>query len=342
MINKEIKQLRQFLSEAKTCAIISHINPDGDAMGSSLGLYGYLRQHYPQLVLRVILPNQFPAYFSWIEGAKDALIYTENKPETADYLKRCDLIFCVDINHLSRLEELSKSVPKINVRKVLIDHHPQPDTKFDIVFSSIEMCSTSEFVYRIIDAMGDAKKLNKTTAEALYAGIFTDTGAFSYGIHTPQVFRIVADLMELGIDKDAIATRIFDSYSTSRMRLLGYTLKDKMQVFEEHQAAYIALSRTELDDYNFETGDTEGFVNYPLSIKGITFSAFFYENVDKSHIRVSLRSKGKEVSVNEVARQYFNGGGHFNAAGGKYFGTLQDCCTYFEDILQKISANKTQ
>jgi phosphoesterase RecJ-like protein len=202
------------------------------------------------------------------------------------------------------------------------------------------MCSTSEFVYHIIAAMGDAKKLCKTTAEVLFSGIFTDTGGFSYGIKQPQTFRIVADLMELGIDKDTIATRIFDSYSTHRMRLLGYTLKDKMQDFEEHKAAYIALSRKELDDYHFETGDTEGFVNHPLSIKSIVLSAFFYENVDMSHIRVSLRSKGKVISVNDLARQYFNGGGHFNAAGGKFFGTLQDCCTYFEDILQKIDVSK--
>jgi phosphoesterase RecJ-like protein len=336
-MNKDIQLFKKYLSRADSCAIIGHVNPDGDAMGAALGMQRYIAICRPALRTRtqVILPNRYPNYFGWMDGAQQILIYNENKKSTTDFLRSCDLIICVDFNALYRIEELGKMILPMLAHKVLIDHHPQPSSDFDLLFSNPDACSTSEIVYNIIKAIS-RKPIMPLLAESLYTGIFTDTGGFSYNIKNPQVFRIVADLLETGINKDAIATRIFDSYSSHRMRLLGYALKDKMNIMEEHKTAYIALSQDELSAYHFETGDTEGFANIPLSIKNVELSGFFYENTDRSHIRVSLRTKGNRVSANDIARQYFNGGGHFNAAGGKFFGALQDCCSYFEDIVQKV------
>jgi phosphoesterase RecJ-like protein len=231
---------------------------------------------------------------------------------------------------------LGAAVEKIAARKVLIDHHPLPDPAFDLTFSDAAMCSACEVAYHVIAALGDAKNLNRAVAEALYTGIFTDTGGFAFGACTPLTFRVAADLLEYGFDRDNVARRVFDSFTVSRMRLLGYTLKEKMKVFEDKHAAYISLTHNELQQYNFKAGDTEGFVNYPLSIADVVLSAFFYESEDTKHIRVSLRSKGKTLAVNDIAQRYFNGGGHFNAAGGKFTGTLNECCKQFEQILQEI------
>ncbi|GHU95837.1 exopolyphosphatase [Bacteroidia bacterium] len=337
MLNQQdISRLRQMVAEAKQAAIVAHINPDGDAVGATMALQGYLQQFHPHLIVQAVFPNQPPAFLMWVEGAKSSFCFATDKEKTLQYLQQCDLIFFVDFNNVDRLEELGARMRHLTARKVLIDHHPQPDDGFDLEFSDPSMSATCELMYLIMDALGDAKKLSVATAEALYMGILTDTGSFSYGIQTPSTFRVAADLMALGIDKNAIYSRVFDSYSEHRVRLLGYTLKDKMVVHPERKAAYIYLSRQELNDYHFEVGDTENFVNYPLSIKGIELSAFLYENLDASHVRVSLRSRGKNISVNELARTHFKGGGHFNAAGGKFFGTLAQCCAYFEEILQTI------
>jgi phosphoesterase RecJ-like protein len=292
----------------------------------------YLRQVYPHLTLQVIYPNKFPEFLAWIKGAQDAWIYSDNKERALAYLSACDLIFCMDFNQLSRLEELGEKIQNMDAKRILIDHHLQPDSAFDVVFSDPDISSTCELTYSIIEALGDKNKIQPATAEALYAGILTDTGSFSYNIKSSRTFRVAADLMELGIDKDAITARVNNSYNLERLRLLGYVLKDKMVVVAQ-QAVYIALSRQELEAYHFEQGDTESFVNFPLSIKTINLSAFFYESLDRSHIRVSLRSKGQKVSANALAQQHFNGGGHFNAAGGKFWGTLEECCAYFEKIL---------
>jgi phosphoesterase RecJ-like protein len=183
--------------------------------------------------------------------------------------------------------------------------------------------------------MGGKKNISVDAAEALYLGIMTDTGSFSYSVRTPATFRIIADLMELGADKECIASRVFNGYSEERLRLLGYSLKDKLKIIHQKNVAYIALSQEELKSYNFQSGDTEGFVNYPLSIQNVCVSALFTESMDKSIIRISFRSKGKDISVNDFSRKYFNGGGHFNAAGGKYFKSLEECCAYFEQVVME-------
>jgi phosphoesterase RecJ-like protein len=322
------------LSNAKRVLVVSHMNPDGDAVGASLAWRSYLRAAYPNMEVRVAFPNKFPEFLRWIEGAEQAMAYTDKKEATLDYIKNCDLIFCLDFNDLSRLEALGEALAAHSAPRVLIDHHLQPSEEFDLVFSDVSMSSASELVYHIVVALGGKPLLAKGAAEALYVGLMTDTGSFSFGVKTPKTFRMAADLMELGIDKDEVASKVYDSYSEKRMRLLGYCLHRKMRVFPKQKAAYISLSREELDEFCFQPGDTEGFVNFPLSIKKVALSALFTESQDKTHIRVSLRSKGKILSVNELARKHFNGGGHFNASGGKYFDSLKNCEAYFENILK--------
>ncbi|MDR1343415.1 MAG: bifunctional oligoribonuclease/PAP phosphatase NrnA [Prevotellaceae bacterium] len=322
------------LGNARRALVVSHMNPDGDAVGASMAWWSYLRSACPSMEVRVAFPNKFPEFLGWIEGAEQAIAYTDKKEATLEYLKDCDLVFCLDFNDLSRLDTLGEALSAHSVPRVLIDHHLQPAKEFDLVFSDVSMSSTAELVYRIVLALDGKPLLSKGAAEALYVGLITDTGSFSFGVKTPETFRIAADLMELGVDKDEVASKVYDSYSEKRMRLLGYCLHSKMRVFPKQKAAYISLSREELDKFCFQPGDTEGFVNFPLSIKKVALSALLTESQDKTHIRVSLRSKGKTISVNELARKYFNGGGHFNASGGKYFDSLKNCEAYFENILK--------
>jgi phosphoesterase RecJ-like protein len=303
-------------------------------VGASLAWWSYLKAAYPEMEARVAFPNRCPEFLRWVEGADQAIVYADGSESAQRYIKGCDLIFCLDFNALNRLDGMGEALASHAAPRVLIDHHRQPADEFQLAFSDISMSSTSEFIYRIVAALGGKPLLSKGAAEALYAGLVTDTGSFSFGVNTPETFRMAADLMELGIDKDEIANKIYDSYSEKRMRLLGYCLQSKMRVFPRHRAAYVALSRSELDEFCFQPGDTEGFVNFPLSIKKVRLSALFIESADKTHIRVSLRSKGKDLSVSELARKYFNGGGHFNASGGKYFDSLKNCEDYFEKILK--------
>ncbi|MDR3328578.1 MAG: bifunctional oligoribonuclease/PAP phosphatase NrnA [Prevotellaceae bacterium] len=327
-----VARLKALLGEARRCLIVSHVNPDGDAVGSSLAAWGYLRAAFPAMEVLVAFPNRFPDFLSWIEGADRAVSYLDSREAVHTYLQGCDLLLCLDFNDLARLEALGEALTACAAPRVLIDHHLRRGEEFDLVLSDPSASSTSELLYRVIVALEGKPLLSKGIAEALYTGLMTDTGSFSFSVNTPDTFRMAADLMELGIDKNEVAARVYDSYSESRMRLLGYCLQSQMRLLPERGAAYISLSREEMDSFNFQPGDTEGFVNYPLSIRGITLSALLTEATDKTHIRVSLRSKGKDISVNDMARKHFNGGGHFNAAGGKYFDTMENCKAYLEKI----------
>ncbi|MGL5913447.1 MAG: DHH family phosphoesterase [Bacteroidales bacterium] len=335
-----IQSLKTILNEAKNVIVVSHINPDGDAVGSSLAWSAYLRKAFSQLSVHTLFPNKFPDFLSWLQGAPEAMIYADNQEQALAVLKSADVIFCLDFNAMHRLEQLGKEVEQCAAKKVLIDHHLYPSEDFTLQFSDTSMSSTSEFVYRIICQLGGKNILNRDIANALYVGLMTDTGSFNFSVNTPETFRMAADLMEFGIDKNEISAKVYDSYSESRMRLMGYCLLEKMQVLPQYKAAYLALSRKELERFNFQSGDTEGLVNLLLSIKGVELAAFFTEALDRTHIRVSLRSKGKTISVNELSRKYFNGGGHFNAAGGKYADSLKNCEQYFEGILKASFANE--
>ncbi|MGL4364795.1 MAG: DHH family phosphoesterase [Bacteroidales bacterium] len=335
-----IPALKTLLDNSKNVVLIAHTNPDGDAVGSTLAWSAYLRKAFPQISVHTLYPNKFPEFLAWIEGAQEAIIYTDNREQALSLLQTADLIFCLDFNAMHRLEQLGEEINKLSSSKVLIDHHLYPSEEFTLQFSDTSMSSTAEFVYTIINQLGGKNLIDLSIANALYVGLMTDTGSFNFSVNTPATFRMAADLMEFGIDKNAISAKVCDSYNESRMRLMGYCLLNKMRIFPAHKAAYISLSRKELDEFGFQTGDTEGLVNLPLSIKGIELSAFFTESLDRTHIRVSLRSKGKVISVNELSRKYFNGGGHFNAAGGKFSDTLQNCETYFERILKEYQPNE--
>ena len=306
------------LSKRKNIVITSHFNPDGDAIGSSLALYHYLtlKEHN----VSVMVPNAFPAFLAWMPGSDKILIYEENKSICNNLLSKAEIIFCLDYNAIHRTGPLQSSILEAVATKVLIDHHLEPvSAHFNYLFSNVDTSSTGELVYDYIVKLGDAELLNKDIATGVYVGIMTDTGSFSYSCNNENTYRVVADLLQYGIDAGQIHRLVYDTFSESRLRLLGYCLSERLVVLPEYATAYIALSREDLNRFNYQVGDTEGVVNYALSIKGIVLAAFMTEREDK--IRLSFRSKG-EFSVNELARKHYAGGGHRNAAGGDSYKSL--------------------
>lgn len=328
--NSLIDKLHTLLNFTKKAVITMHVNPDGDAIGSSLAWAHYLRQR--AIDVTVVSPNRFPDFLKWMDGANNILIYNDARKHVEQLINQADVVFCLDFNTLTRIDDLGKFVEAANKETVLIDHHLEPATYFDLSFSYIPASSTAELVYRLIVSLSGSKKIDANAAEAIYTGIITDTGMFSYSCANPELFIIIAHLMECGINKDKVHNSIYDNFSASRMQLLGYSLNQRMVVLPQYRTAYIYLTRAELDKYNFEPGDTEGFVNYPLSIKNIVLSAFFVEGNEQ--IKISFRSRGN-FSVNHLARTHFSGGGHKNASGGRTTTTLTQTVQLFESILEE-------
>lgn len=323
-----ITYLIKLFEEKSDVLITTHYNPDGDAIGSSLALFHFLASQGIQS--KVLIPNELPSFLQWMPGAKDAFIYIEN-PETGnDLIASADLIFCMDYNGLGRVKLFTDQLRAADATRVLIDHHVQPENEFDILFSEISVSSTSELLYQIIDSAGLINGLNKEMAECFFVGIMTDTGSFSFACNRPETFEIAANLIRTGLDVERVHRMVYDTYSESRMRLLGHCLALNMKVLPEYATAYIWLSKNDLEKYNYQQGDTEGVVNYALSIENVAVAALFTERDDR--IRVSLRSKG-EFSVNEFARAHFNGGGHRNAAGGDVFKNMGETLAWFESLL---------
>ncbi|MDR1699290.1 MAG: bifunctional oligoribonuclease/PAP phosphatase NrnA, partial [Prevotellaceae bacterium] len=307
---------------------VSHSSPDGDAIGSSLGLSHFLQSLGKQV--SVIVPNRYPDFLAWMPQCKEILLYNYYTEKSNQRLAEADLIFAVDLNALSRMgAEVSKAVAKSNAPFILIDHHPQPDD-FDVVISHTEITSTCELVLRFIYQMGYLEQLSREAAICLYVGMMTDTGNFSFNSNQPEIYLIIAQLLRFGVDKDDIYNKVFNNHSADRMRLMGYVLDKKMRLYPELRGAMISLSKEELKRYNSKKGDTEGFVNLLLSIKGISIAAFFREENDR--IKVSLRSRGS-FPVNKLCAENYNGGGHFNAAGGESFVTLKELEDDFERVL---------
>ncbi len=326
--DKDITSVDVLIKNSKKIVITTHHKPDGDAMGSSLGLYSYLKQRGCDVY--VVTPSEYPEFLNWLPN-NDLVINFENAKNTAtELISTADLIFCLDFNFLNRVEKMESVLRNSSAKKVLIDHHLDPEKVYDIAFSFTEACSTCELVYRFIVAMGDKAKLTKDIAECLYCGIMTDTNSFRYQSMRAEVHRIIAELMEAGAENYKIHERIYDVSTENRLRLLGYTLKDKLIVLPEFNTAYIALSIAELEMFNFKSGDTEGLVNYALSINGIRLAAFFSESLDI--IKISFRSKG-DFSVKEFSGKYFNGGGHKNASGGRSDLPLNETVKKFIDLL---------
>lgn len=324
----EVTAVKKMISDSKNIVITTHHRPDGDAMGSSLGLYNYLK--LLGCNVNVVTPSDYPDFLYWLPSNNIVVNFEYSTKQAQELLSNADLIFCLDFNWLSRVDAMESDLRKSGAKKVLIDHHLDPENVYDHVFSFTEACSTCELIYRFIDALGDSGKINKEIAECLYCGIMTDTNSFRYSSMKADVHRIIASLMEAGAENYRIHERVYDTSTENRLRLLGYSLKEKLIVLPEFNTAYLALSQAELEMFNHKSGDTEGLVNYALSINGIRFAAFFSEK--DGLIKISFRSKG-DFSVKEFSGKYFSGGGHKNASGGRSELSLHETVKKFLDLL---------
>ena len=329
MTEEDIYDLKQLLSSPKKIVIIPHKNPDGDAMGSTLGLYHYLKKMQHHVV--VITPNDYPAFLKWMPSEDKVLKYDSDSEKANAMIENAELIFTLDFNALNRIGELEATVTNAKAIKIMIDHHQQPEDYAKFMYSDVSMSSTSEMVFNFIEMLGDTEKIDADIATCLYTGIMTDTGSFKFSCTTTQTHRIIGTLIEKGADNATIHNNVYDTFSYDQIQLLGCALKN-LKVLPDYKTAYITLSQEELNQYNFKKGDTEGFVNYGLALEGIVFSAIFIENLQEKIIKISLRSKGG-FSVNELARQHFEGGGHINAAGGKSELSLKETVDKFISIL---------
>lgn len=331
-----IQKAKKYVEKGESFAIVTHVSPDGDALGSSLGLYHFLTA-YGKDNVSVIVPNEFPAFFRWMPGAKDIVIH-EKYPDFAEQLLReADVIFCLDFNEPKRVEKLAEPLMAAEGRRVLIDHHLNPADFCRVAMSYPEMSSTSEMVFRFICRMGFFSLMDKNAATCIYTGMMTDTGAFTFNSNKPEIYTIISELIKKGIDKDWIYRQVNQVHTESRLRMMGYVLYEKMKLYPEQRTALITLSQDELNHFHHRPGDTEGFVNLPLSIKDIDFSAFIRE--DRDYIKISLRSVG-EFPCNQFATTYFNGGGHKNASGGEFHGTMDEAVALFERGLQELNPKK--
>ena len=335
MNQTEIITIQELLATPKRIAIIPHRTPDGDAMGSTLALYHFLIKNNHNPV--VISPNEIPNYLAWLPANDKVLIFENNKDEVAKELQKAELIFTLDFNALHRTGEMEFVLNKLNVPFVMIDHHQQPDSYPIVTYSDTSMSSTCEMVYNFITFLGKENQIDKTIATCLYTGIVTDTGSFKYSSTTSKTMQVASKLLEKGVNSGEIQNNLFDNNSYNRLQLLGRSLQN-MKVMQEFKTTYITLSQKELDDFNFEKGDTEGTVNYGLTIKGIVFAAIFIENKSEGIIKISFRSQG-DFDVNQFARAHFKGGGHINAAGGKSEESMEKTIEKFEKLVTELKFN---
>ena len=327
--------LRQLIEKpAQKIVILSHTNPDGDAVGSSLAWAEALRNVGHSVTC--IVPNKYPYYLDWMTGIRDIVIFkndTEGCAEKA--VAEADIIFCLDFHSLSRLDALGDMIAaNTTAKRVLIDHHLNPSEAFDVMFSYPEASSTSYLVYKLIEALWGAESVTAKQAEVMYVGMMTDTGNFSFSTLTPALYRALAVLAGTGIDIPQIHNNVYNSFTEGRARLFGYTINRKMKLLRKGTVAHMSLTEDEMRRFWFQQGDSEGFVNYPLTIKKMRMSAMFTEH--KDFIRVSLRSRGA-VDVNTFAARYFEGGGHHNAAGGKSYVSMAETIARFEAAVEEYA-----
>lgn len=326
----EISEIQKLLIPENKIVIITHYNPDGDAIGSSLGLKHFLKQK--GLDAEVIVPNDFPKFLKWMPESKRIIIADYKRKQAGEAIYHADVIFILDFNASHRSGNLvGPWIEKAKAKKILIDHHQQPD-QFDFVYSDVTIPATSQMVYHFIQQLNEEEKVNKDIAECLYTGIMTDTGGFRFRSTSATTHRIVADLIEKGAEPSMITSNTWDTNTVSRLHLLSLVL-GRIEVVKEGKVAILWLKRDELKKFGFQKGDTEGFVNYGLSIMGTQVSAFFMEDLYEDFIKISFRSKD-QVDVNQFSRKYFNGGGHINAAGGKYMKTIEETIEDFKERIE--------
>ncbi len=329
MLNtQELSEVTQLLSSNKKMVIITHYNPDGDAIGSSLGLKHFLKTQ--GLEAEVIVPNDFPKFLKWMPEARKITVAEYKRKQAAEAIANADVIFCLDFNSASRIGILGDWLTKAKAVKILIDHHQQPDT-FDYVYSDVSIPATSQMVYHLIEALDKENAINEDIARCLYTGIMTDTGGFRFRSTSATTHRIIAKLIEKGADPAEITSNTWDTNTVSRLKLLSLIL-GRIELVKEGKVAILWLKREELIALGFEKGDTEGFVNYGLSIAGTQMSAFFMEDLYEDFVKISFRSKA-HVDTNKFSRKYFNGGGHINASGGKYFKSIEKTIEDFTEFV---------
>lgn len=331
--SSELSEIKNLLTPDNKIVILTHYNPDGDAIGSSLGLKHFLKEK--RINADVIVPNDFPKFLKWMPEAKQIIIADYKRKIAGEAIYNADVIFILDFNASHRSGNLvGPWLEKARGKKILIDHHQQPDN-FDFIYSDVSIPATSQMIYHFIQALNEEDKVNQDIAECLYTGIMTDTGGFRFRSTSAETHRITANLIEKGANPAMITSNTWDTNTVSRLQLLALIL-GRIEVVKDGKVAILWLKRDELKELGFQKGDTEGFVNYGLSIMGTQVSAFFMEDLYEDFIKISFRSKD-EVDVNQFSRNHFNGGGHINAAGGKYYQTIEKT---IEDFKEKIEAEE--
>lgn len=330
----QVRELKQMLSDAQNIVITCHVSPDGDAVGSSLCLLHLLHKWGKEA--HVVTPDMIPVSLTFLPGLKDVVVFTRQELMAKHFMEEADLIVCLDFNAPYRVDRLAPMLMAAKAKKVLIDHHLEPEDFTDLKISYPKMSSTCELLFRLIHAMGLMKYMSKWSATCLYTGMMTDTGNFTYNSNDPDIYIIIAELLRFGIDKDNIYNMAMNTFSADRLRLMGYAMCEKMKLFPEVGGALIELTHDELVRFHYQRGDTESLVNRPLAIPGICWSIFLRDDVE--YIKVSARSTG-DFAVNGYCEQYFNGGGHKNAAGGEFRGSMEDAERLVYDIVEKLKEN---
>lgn len=327
----ELVEINELLIPENKIVIITHYNPDGDAIGSSLGLKHFLKNL--GLISEIVVPNDFPKFLKWMPEAKKITIADYKRKKAAELIEEASVIFILDFNSSDRSGNfVGPCIEKSKAKKILIDHHQQPD-RFDFVYSDTSIPATCQMVYHFIEALGKENLVDQEVATCLYTGIMTDTGGFRFRSTSAATHRIVANLIENGADPATITSNTWDTNTVSRLHLLSLVL-GRIELVKEGKVAILYLKRKELQEFGFEKGDTEGFVNYGLSIAGTKMAAFFMEDLYENFIKISFRSKD-DLDTNAFARAHFNGGGHINASGGKYFKDIYETIEDFKDKIEE-------
>lgn len=326
----KIDLVTEQLEKAQNVVIVAHKSPDGDAVGSCLGLFGVLKPKYENLSM--ILPDPAPNFLNWIENFDEIIDFSAEKEDAEQSIKDADIIFCLDFNVLHRVgDEMKESISNSEAFKIMIDHHLEPSDEFDIVFSDTTACSAAQLVFDFVSKIGWQNHISPKIGEAFYCGIMTDTGSFRYPSTSAHTHEVIASLLDLGVKNNVVHENVFDTNTVSRLKLRGYAINEKLEILEDISTAVISLSEKELWNYDYEKGDTEGLVNVGLSILGIN-KAIFLKEMD-GLVKISFRSKGADNPVNKFASIYFDGGGHANAAGGAFKGSLEEAITKLKKAL---------
>lgn len=326
---KDILALKDFLHTPKKIVITTHANPDADALGSSLGLHHFLVGLGHQV--NTIVPNSYPDFLEWMPGNASVINYEKNKEKSDDILNSCDLLFCLDFSGYNRIKGMKEVASSLSGKVALVDHHLNPEIKPDFDFWNDQAAATAELIFDLIIAYSGNESITKDIAECLYAGVMTDTGSFKHNSTTSKVHRMVADLIDLGANVNKVSRLIYDTNSLERLKFLGHALAEKLQVIESSRVAYFVIEENDFKDFGLKQGDTEGLVNYALSIKGMVVAAIIIER--ENEIKLSFRSIG-DFAVNKFAEEYFSGGGHKNASGGMSELNLADTEKKFRELIE--------